>query len=396
MNFRGLLFIVVAAFLAPGVFATEASTEKAPPKNVPQVVFETTMGSFTIELFPNEAPKTVANFLAYVDDGFYDNTLFHRAIPGFVIQGGGFEKGMKQKSTRAPIENESKNRLKNTRGTLSMARTGEPHSATSQFFVNLKHNISLDFRGYGFGYAVFAKVTEGIEVIDKIVELPTKTVGSFENVPAEDVVILSARRGGAQAAAAAGGPLRFIPGEHYAVLDKPVPTRDSGKVEVVEAFSYGCSPCYRIEPLIAEWRKNQLSDVDFWFFPAVWNEAMKLYAQAYYAAEELNAVEKVHQPLFTAIVAEQKKISNESELADFFAGYGVTEKDFGKAFNSSSVKKQLKQAEALTRTYNPAGAPEIVVNGKYRVDRARAGGLEEMLEVVDYLVAQERELLAKQ
>ena len=400
MKLRGLSFIVIPALLAWGALAAEDTAEKpAPKQDAPQVVFETTLGSFTIELFPDKAPKTVANFLAYVDDGFYDNTIFHRTIPGFVIQGGGFEKGMRQKPTRAPIENESKNRVKNTRGALSMARTGDPHSATSQFFVNLKHNISLDFRGYGFGYAVFAQVIEGIEVIDKIVEQPTHTVGHFENVPIEDVVVLEAKRTtGAKAAkaASASGPLRFMPGEHYVVLDKPVETRDSGKVEVVETFSYGCPPCYEFEGLMTEWQGQQLSDVDFWLFPAVWSEPMKVYAQAFYAARELGVLSKIHQPLFTAIVIQQQKISNEEELANFFSGFGVTKKDFSDAFNSSSVNDQVKQSEALTKTYNPAGAPEIIINGKYRVDRARAGGLPQMLEITDFLIAQERDLLAKQ
>jgi peptidyl-prolyl cis-trans isomerase A (cyclophilin A) len=130
--------------------------------------FETTLGDFTIELFEKEAPVAVANFLKYIDDGFFDGTIFHRIVPGFVIQGGGFTEDMTQKKTHPPIKNEADNGLKNERGTLSMARTNDINSATSQFFVNLKDNDFLDHTRGNFGYAVFARVTEGMDVIDKI------------------------------------------------------------------------------------------------------------------------------------------------------------------------------------------------------------------------------------
>ena len=182
----------------------------------------------------------------------------------------------------------------------------------------------------------------------------------------------------------------FTAGEHYVVLDKPVATRDSGKIEVVEMFSYGCSHCYEFEPLIKEWSKKQISDIDFWFFPAVWNEPMKLFARAFYAAHQLNIAKKIHLPLFRAIVIEQKNLSKESELADFFAKYGVDKKTFGKVFNSTDVANQVKQAEVRVRHYKPAGAPEIIVNGKYRIDRMRAGGIKEILAVADYLINKER------
>src|SRR6202034_1439566 len=128
--------------------------------------FETTLGEFTVELFEKEAPVTVANFLKYIDDGFFDGTIFHRIVPGFVIQGGGFTEDMSQKRTNPTIKNEADNGLKNERGTLSMARTNDINSATSQFFVNLKNNGSLDHSRGNFGYAVFGKVTQGMEVID--------------------------------------------------------------------------------------------------------------------------------------------------------------------------------------------------------------------------------------
>ena len=156
--------------------------------------FETTLGEFTVELFEKEAPVTVANFLKYVDDGFFDKTIFHRVIPGFVIQGGGFTEDMSQKRTHPPIKNEADNGLKNARGTLSMARTNDINSATSQFFVNLKDNDALDHKRGNFGYAVFGKVTKGMEVIDKIAAVETGRRKGHEDVPLEAVAVTSARR----------------------------------------------------------------------------------------------------------------------------------------------------------------------------------------------------------
>jgi cyclophilin family peptidyl-prolyl cis-trans isomerase len=158
------------------------------------VRFETSHGGFTIELFEREAPLSVANFLQYVDDGFFDGLIFHRIVPGFVIQGGGLDASYEQKKTRAPVKNEGDNGQPNLRGTLSMARTNAPHSATSQFFVNLKDNDFLDYRPGNHGYAVFGRVTDGIEVIDKIAAVRTGTRGGHQDAPLEDVVIRSARR----------------------------------------------------------------------------------------------------------------------------------------------------------------------------------------------------------
>jgi cyclophilin family peptidyl-prolyl cis-trans isomerase len=158
------------------------------------VVFATNKGPFTIELFGDDAPKTVENFLQYVDDGFFDGTVFHRVIPGFVIQGGGFTSEMTQKDTRAPIANEADNGQKNLRGTLSMARTSDINSATSQFFVNLTDNAFLDHGTRDFGYAVFGRVVDGMEVIDAIAAVPTGSSGGHQDVPVEPVVVHSARR----------------------------------------------------------------------------------------------------------------------------------------------------------------------------------------------------------
>jgi peptidyl-prolyl cis-trans isomerase B (cyclophilin B) len=160
------------------------------------VLIETSQGTIKAELDGDKAPVTVANFLAYVDDKFYDDTIFHRVIPDFMIQGGGFAPGLRQKTTKPAIKNESGNGLTNKRGTLAMARTSVPDSATAQFFINLKDNTFLDRAKAqdGVGYCVFGKVTEGMDVVDKIKAVPTGRRGQHENVPTQDVVIQSIRR----------------------------------------------------------------------------------------------------------------------------------------------------------------------------------------------------------
>ncbi|KAI3590229.1 peptidylprolyl isomerase [Cupriavidus sp. CER94] len=160
-----------------------------------KVQLQTTQGVITIELDAEKAPKTVENFLSYVRKGHYDNTVFHRVIKNFMIQGGGFEPGMKQKDTDAPIENEAGNGLKNDRYTVAMARTNAPHSATAQFFINVVDNDFLNFSSptpQGFGYAVFGKVVEGTDVVDAIKGVRTGTSGFHQDVPMEDVVIQKA------------------------------------------------------------------------------------------------------------------------------------------------------------------------------------------------------------
>jgi peptidyl-prolyl cis-trans isomerase B (cyclophilin B) len=156
------------------------------------IVLHTSHGAITLELDAENAPKTVENFLQYVREGHYDNTIFHRVIDGFMIQGGGMEPGMKQKPTRAPIANEAGNGLKNRRYTVAMARTSEPHSATAQFFINVADNDFLDYKGpspQGWGYCVFGKVAAGQDVVDRIKAVATGASRLHQNVPAEDVVI---------------------------------------------------------------------------------------------------------------------------------------------------------------------------------------------------------------
>jgi peptidyl-prolyl cis-trans isomerase B (cyclophilin B) len=187
-----LLLLPIAAVLAAvgGCGSSSSSATQV-------VVMETSLGTVKIELFEDKAPITVKNFLDYVDAKFYDGTIFHRVIPDFMVQGGGFEPGMKfEKPTRATIKNESSNGLSNERGTLAMARTPAPHSASAQFFINVKNNPFLDRAKAqdGFGYCVFGKVVEGMDVVDRIKEVKTGTRGEHDDVPLEDVIIKSIRR----------------------------------------------------------------------------------------------------------------------------------------------------------------------------------------------------------
>jgi peptidyl-prolyl cis-trans isomerase B (cyclophilin B) len=153
----------------------------------------TNKGNITLQLDAEKAPNTVKNFLEYVNSGFYSNTIFHRVMANFMIQGGGFEPGMTQKKTNAPVQNEAANGLKNDNYTVAMARTGDPHSATAQFFINVKNNDSLNYPGQdGWGYCVFGKVVEGKEVVDAIRDVKTGNRAGFQNVPLEDVIIIKA------------------------------------------------------------------------------------------------------------------------------------------------------------------------------------------------------------
>ena len=160
-----------------------------------KVLMKTSKGDMEIALDADKAPKTVENFLRYVDEGFYDGTIFHRVISGFMIQGGGYTADMKKKPTHEPVVNEAKNGLKNKRGTIAMARTSDPHSATSQFFINVKDNDFLDYPGQdGWGYTVFGRVTRGLDVLDAIAGVPTTVKNGMRDVPVETVVIESVKR----------------------------------------------------------------------------------------------------------------------------------------------------------------------------------------------------------
>jgi peptidyl-prolyl cis-trans isomerase A (cyclophilin A) len=165
-----------------------------PQPDNPVVALGTSLGDVTIELFADRAPATVENFLAYVDAGFYDETVFHRVIPGFMVQGGGLTADLRQKPTRPAIKNEADNGVKNGRGTLAMARTSDVHSATSQFFINLADNAFLDHGARDFGYAVFGRVTDGMAVVDAIAKVRTGRRGAHADVPVEPVVIRGVQR----------------------------------------------------------------------------------------------------------------------------------------------------------------------------------------------------------
>ena len=194
MQYRKMWIIValclIVSFLSPSILADEAQVAKE--KANPIVIMETSMGKITIECYADDAPITVRNFLTYVREGYYDGLIFHRVIPGFVIQGGGFTPDMKPRKTHDPIKNEATNGLTNKRATLSMARTNVVDSGTSQFFINLVRNKSLDHTSEtkkGFGYAVFAIVIEGMDVVDEIAKVKTGSVGHFDDVPKEAVII---------------------------------------------------------------------------------------------------------------------------------------------------------------------------------------------------------------
>lgn len=188
-----LAFAPALVSAAPAAAPSNSTTEGTKVMSTnPRVKLHTNQGDMVITLDAAKAPKTVENFLTYVKEGFYNGTVFHRVIDGFMIQGGGFEPGMKQKQTHAPIENEANNGLKNDKYTLAMARTSDPHSATAQFFINAANNDFLNFTAptpNGWGYAVFGSVTEGTDVVDKIKGVKTGNKGFHQNVPNEDVII---------------------------------------------------------------------------------------------------------------------------------------------------------------------------------------------------------------
>lgn len=180
--------ISIAVFLITALLITGCR------ENNPRVVILTSFGDIHLELYNDKAPETVTNFLNYVDTGFYNETIFHRVMPDFMIQGGGFTQEMKVKETYPPVKNEAENGLKNERGTIAMARTNMANSATSQFFINVVNNPFLDHGYNGFGYCVFGRVAEGMDVVDRIRKVGTHNLGYYENVPIDNVMILSVRR----------------------------------------------------------------------------------------------------------------------------------------------------------------------------------------------------------
>lgn len=190
-----IIYTLLLSFFAMTAMAADPAASQAIATDKPvEILLKTSAGDITLELDTKSAPKTVANFLQYVNEGFYNNTLFHRVIPDFMIQGGGYQPGMVEKPTRSPVANESVNGKQNKRGTIAMARTQNPDSATAQFFINLVDNAYLDASGSKPGYTVFGKVKKGMDVVDKIAQVSTEQLGSNGDVPKEDVVIISARQ----------------------------------------------------------------------------------------------------------------------------------------------------------------------------------------------------------
>ena len=193
--FPTLLALSVSACAAqkePKAETAPAAQPTATTSSMPRVTLSTNMGDIVVELNPAKAPLSSANFIEYVQSGQYNGTIFHRVIDNFMIQGGGFDQNMQQKPTRAPIQNEANNGLKNSRGTIAMARTGDPHSASSQFFINVKDNAFLDHTSptpQGWGYTVFGQVVEGMDVVDKIKVVQTSNMGGHQNVPTQPIVI---------------------------------------------------------------------------------------------------------------------------------------------------------------------------------------------------------------
>ena len=188
---------------------------------------------------------------------------------------------------------------------------------------------------------------------------------------------------------------RFVAGTHYQEIANPVNTNDSSKVEVIEAFWYGCSHCFRFEPLITNWEENKPEYVDFQRFPALWNGLMKVHAQVYYAAEALDAVETLHEHIFNAINVERNMLQNEPQISALFEEHGVSEADFERAFNSFSVRTKVNQAEKRMNDYGIRSTPNMIVNGKYLVTTSEnVRTQQEMLDIVDFLVEKERSAMS--
>lgn len=188
---------------------------------------------------------------------------------------------------------------------------------------------------------------------------------------------------------------QYKAGEHYQLISPAVRTANPNKIEVTEVFWYGCGHCFHFEPMIKSWKKKLADDVQFVQTPAMWNKPMQIHARAFYTAQALGVGEKLHQPIFDAINLNKKRLTSEDELAALFAKYGVSKEDFSKAFNSFGVTSQVKQADSRARSYRISGTPELIVNGKYRISAAMAGGQSEMLKVADYLITKERREQAK-
>lgn len=193
---------------------------------------------------------------------------------------------------------------------------------------------------------------------------------------------------------AQAAPYQYEEGTHYVELDTPINTRMPDKIVVAEYFSYGCPHCYQFEPLINAWKSELPEDVVFERTPAVWNRDYQVFAQTYYTAKALDVLDVMHVPIFQAIHADRRRISDPESMARFFGEYGIDPVDFAKAFSSFGVRASVQQAEARGRAYRSTGVPALIVNGKYRIEGGMAGSNAEMLRVADFLIAKERAAMA--
>lgn len=187
----------------------------------------------------------------------------------------------------------------------------------------------------------------------------------------------------------------YVAGKNYEVLPAPVITRDKNKIEVLEIFWYGCPHCFSFEPMLSQWAASLPADVDYHQMPAIWNKTMDLHARAFYTAQALGVLDKLHNPLFSAINVERKRLNSQESIAAFFAQFGVDKKAFDNTFNSFGINSQVSLAQSRAASYRMQGTPEMVVNGKYRIAGNLAGSHEEMLKVASYLIEKERALLNK-
>jgi len=366
-------------------------------------VIETSLGDVHIKLYKDKSPQTVAHFLRYVEEGFYTNILIHRIIPGKIVQTGGYIKDLALKKATRTVINESNNGLRNSRGTIAMARNRDADSASSQFFFNLQDNVGLDATPEKAGYAVFAKVTKGLEIIESMARQPVVEKDGHKNVPNQDLFVLSIHplkeaavkhesktKENEKQEKPSASSNTFIEGQHYQVLKEPVPQSNSKTIEVTGAFSYGCGHCFGIEPYVEKWKNDLSDDVKFKRFPAVWNQAMALYAKAFYIAHELNLSDKAHVLLSTAIVVDQVKLSTPEELADFFSEMGADRQQVLERFLSSDINDLVEQTKLKTKQFNLGSVPEFIVNGKYRVSPMMAGSQEKVFDVLNFLIEQEK------
>jgi thiol:disulfide interchange protein DsbA len=246
-------------------------------------------------------------------------------------------------------------------------------------------------------------VTKGLAFLTEMSKQKTLTLGIHQNVPSEEIKLISVKlfnqdelieiaRDGEEPKQVTDATVEFKEGVHYQKLESPLPLSNSNRVEVISAFSYGCGHCYGAYAQVEAWKKGHLKEVEFSYFHAVWNKSMRVFAQTYYTAIELKIQEKIHVPLFEAIVINQVKLESKEELADFFEIYGIEKQKFVKVFESQRIIKRVIQAERLTKKFQLASVPEFIVAGKYRVNPMRSGGQNEMFELLNFLVNKEKEI----